>query len=154
MNTKYWVMIIVGLGIAIFVQQLIILDAGDRVDMYQDDYEYKCEYGTTRECVPNNKEISLCDKGEYNMCYDSDIEYARVCNKLEYSDVFCLQKDKSYNYCDGDEYNICIDKNTEYTTCGSGESAVCVRDGVYEIWNGQYTRECNIGQYAYCQSDT
>lgn len=119
-------------------------------DMYK-NYQY----------VPEGSQGFYCDKGQQYLCYDED-EYAisydpkteniAQCNALKNEQATCLDQNQQISYCEKDQYSICVGKDQSYRTCGAGEVAQCHTKGLYEIFTGDSSYSCNVGQYASCQN--
>lgn len=89
------------------------------------NYEYKCSEGSKRECVPINQQVSYCEQGQYNLCYDKDKgamtydtiqQTYSICNKVDGVQAQCVSKTASCLTCPSGAYHGCYDSNGKWVS--------------------------------------
>ena len=114
------------------------------------NYQYVPEGGQGFSCE-KGQSYTCFDDDEYSMTYDPKTDSVAKCNALKNEQATCLGSTQQVSYCSSDQYSVCVDKDQSYATCGMGEIAICHAKGIYSIFSGSYSYDCNVGEIAYCQ---
>jgi len=118
---------------------------------YRNNYDYKCQEGTTKQCLSSDQQLSYCKNTDSQLCYDYRLQTAITCNSAERLIASCIPNDYTkWASCSSSETARCLPTNSVAGYCEKTESLQCLSKDRWAVWTGDYMSTCPIGKTASC----